>query len=152
MTEPARKATLSAGLMPVARGLGRPHVRAHGDVHADEAGGGREDGPDQEPDRGAPAELVVEADEQERDDRDDRDRLVLPPEIRRGAFLDGAGDLAHPLVPGRLPQEPDGEPDAPRNGDGRADKREENCVISEEAQCFLPITESTPSSLGARSF
>ncbi len=119
----------------VARGLRRPHVRAHGDVHADEAGGAREDGADQESDRGAPAELVVEAEEQERDDGDDRDRLVLPPEIRRGALLHGAGDLAHPLVPGRLPEQPDGQPDAPGDGDACTDEREEDCVVSEEAQC-----------------
>ena len=49
-------------------------VRAHGDVHADEAGRGRENRPDQEADRGAPAELVVEADREERHDGHERDR------------------------------------------------------------------------------
>ena len=67
------------------------------------------------------------------------DRLVLPPEIRRGALLHGAGDLAHPLVPGRLPQQPDGEPDAVGNGERAAEEREENCVISEEVQCARPL-------------
>ena len=71
MTEPARKATFERGLEARLRRLRRAHVRADGDVHADEAGGGREHGADQEADRRAPAELVVEAEQQERDDRDD---------------------------------------------------------------------------------
>ena len=43
------------------RGLGGAHVRAHGDVHPNEAGRRREHSADQEPDRSPPAELVVEA-------------------------------------------------------------------------------------------
>ena len=128
-------------LEPVARCLCRPHVGADGDVHADKAGGAGEHGPDEEPDGGAPAELVVEADQQERDDGDDRDRLVLPTEVRGRAFLHGAGDLLHPLVPRRLLEQPVREPDAPGDGDGCAEKREQDCVVSEKAQCFLPATE-----------
>ena len=49
VTEPARKATLSAGLRPLLGGLGGADVRAHGDVHADEAGGGRQHAPIRKP-------------------------------------------------------------------------------------------------------
>ena len=106
----------------VARRLRRAHVRPHGDVHADEAGGRREDGADQEADGRSPAELVVEAEDQERHDRDDRDRRVLAPEVRGGAFLHGARDLAHPLVAVGLLEQPVGEPDAVRDRDERADR------------------------------
>ncbi len=44
-----------------ARRFGCPHVRTDGDVHPDEAGGGREHRADQETDRGSPPERVVEA-------------------------------------------------------------------------------------------
>ena len=88
------------------RGLGGADVRADGDVHADEAGRGREHRSDEEADRRSPAELVVEAEQKERHDRDEGDRLVLPPEVRRGALLNGARDLAHFLVPGRLLEQP----------------------------------------------
>ena len=82
-----------------ARRLRRAHVRAHGDVHADEAGGRRERRTDQEADRRAPAELVVEAEQQERHDRDDAIGAVLAAQVRRGALLDGSRDLLHALVP-----------------------------------------------------
>src|SRR5205823_4915839 len=48
-------------LEPALGCLGGARVRAHGDVHPDEAGGGGESRADQEADRRAPAELVVEA-------------------------------------------------------------------------------------------
>ena len=107
-------------LEAVLGGLRGAHVRAHGDVHPDEAGRGREHGADQEAERRAPAELVVEAEQQERDDRDDRDRQVLPPEVGRRALLDGARDLLHPLVAGRLPEQPERQPDAVRDRDARS--------------------------------
>ena len=89
------------GLQSVPRGLGSAGVRPHGDVHADEARRRGERRADQEADRGSPAELVVEAEQEERDDRHRSDRQVLPLEVGRGAFLHGARDLAHPLVAGR---------------------------------------------------
>ena len=92
-------ATFRAYFEPVARSLWGPHIRAHGDVHPDEAGGRREHGADQEADRGPPPELVVEAEQQERDDRDDRDRHVLPLEIR-GRALSTRARSAHPLAAG----------------------------------------------------
>jgi hypothetical protein len=112
--------------------LGCAHVRAHGDVHADEAGGRGENRPDQEADRGAPAELVVEAEQEEGHDRDDRDRRVLAAQIGGSALLYGAADLLHPLGAGRLAQQPDGQPDPVRDGDPGADEGEENSVVAEE--------------------
>ena len=53
---------------------GGTHVGADGDVHADEAGRCRQTGADEEAEGAAPAELVVEAEQQERDDRDERRR------------------------------------------------------------------------------
>ena len=129
MTEPARNATLSAGPSPSRAGLGGADVRAHGDVHADEAGGGREDRADQEAERRPPAELVVEAEQQERDDRDDRDRHVLPAQVGAGAFLHGARDLAHPLVAGGLLEEPGGQPDPVRHRHPRTDQGDEHGVM-----------------------
>ena len=90
------------GRHALAGGLGRAHVRAHGDVHADEARGRREHRADEEADRGAPAELVVEPEQQERHDRHDRDRPVLLAEVRGGALLHRACDLLHALVARRL--------------------------------------------------
>ena len=89
---------------PVPRSLRGPHVRAHGDVHPDEAGRGRQDRADEKADRRRPAERVVEAEQQERHDRDDRDRLVLAAQVRGGALLHGARDLLHALVACRLSQ------------------------------------------------
>ena len=112
--------------------LGRAHVRAHGDVHADEAGRGREHRADQEADRGSPAELVVEAEQQERHDRDDRDRRVLLAEVRGRALLDGAGDLPHPLVARRLLEQPPGQVEAVQDRDAGADEREQDGMVNEE--------------------
>ena len=63
----------------MAGGLGSADVRAHGNVHPDEAGGGGQPGADQKPDGGSPAKLVVEAEQEERRDRDEADRHVLAP-------------------------------------------------------------------------
>ena len=46
----------------------------------------------------APAELVVEPEQQERDDRDERDGRVLLLQVGGCALLHGAGDLLHALV------------------------------------------------------
>ena len=143
---------MSAGLRPVLRGLCGADVRADGDVHPDEAGGRREDRADEEADRGPPAELVVEAEQQERDDRDDRDRLVLAAEVRRGAFLDGARDLAHPLVARRLAQEPVREGEAVRDGDARTDERKEDGVVAEEAQFVFSLSDGGAELVGAAEF
>ena len=95
--------------------------------------------PDEEADRGAPAELVVEAEQEERRDRDDGDRLVLAAQIGRGALLDRRCDLAHPLVARGQPEQPDREPDAVSDGEESAQEREQHGVISEEAHCRLYV-------------
>ncbi len=51
------------------RSLRRTDVRAHGDVHPDEAGGGGQHRADEEAERRSPAEVVPEADADEDDDR-----------------------------------------------------------------------------------
>ena len=86
---------------------------------------------DEEADRRPPAERVVEAEQEERHDRDDGDRRVLAAQVRGGALLHGARDLLHPLVAGRLPQEPDGEAEAVEDGCARAQQREQHGVIHE---------------------
>ena len=136
---------LECRLQALARGFGGADVRAHRDVHPDEAGQRREDGADQEPERGAPPELVVEPEQEERHDRDDRDRRVLLAQIRRGALLDRARDLLHLLVPGRLLEQPPGEVQPVQNRHGRTRKREPDGVIYEEVHgppvLPLPVTK-----------
>ena len=77
-------------LEAIPRGLGDPRVRADRDVHADEARGRAEDGADDEAEAGAPAELVVEPEEQEGHDRDGRDRHVLALQVGGRSLLHGA--------------------------------------------------------------
>src|SRR5262249_17366953 len=110
-------------------------------VHPDEARSGREDRPDEEAERGPPAELVVEAEQEERSDRDDRDGRVLLAEVCRGALLHGARDLLHPLAPGRLLQQPPGEVEPAQDRYERAHERQRNGVIYEEVHVppVLPV-------------
>ena len=87
---------------------------------------------DQEAERRAPPELVVEAEQEERHDRHDGDGRVLLAQVRRGALLDRARDLLHLLVAGRLLQQPPGEVEPVQNRHGRAREREPDGVIYEE--------------------
>ena len=118
-------------LEPRLRGLRGPHVRPDGDVHPDEAGGGREGGADQEADRGAPAELVVEAEEEEGDDRNGGDRHVLAPQVGGRALLDRTADLLHPLAALRLLEHPRGEPDPDRDAERGRGERECDRMVAE---------------------
>src|SRR4029453_16522690 len=86
-----------------------------------------------------PAQLVVKADQEERHDRDDRDRLVLAPKVRGCTLLNGLRDLLHALVSGRQVQQPERERDAVRDGGASTEEREQDCVISEEAQVSCPL-------------
>jgi hypothetical protein len=137
-----------------ARRLRGADVRPDGDVHPDEPGRRRQRRADQEADRRAPAELVVEAEQEERDDRDRGDREVLTPQVRLRALLHRALDLAHALVARRAPEQPDGEADPVRDGHARADQREQNRMVVEEAgdDHPFPLTKSAPSPLGAARF
>ena len=118
---------------PGARSLRGTGVRPHGDVHADEPGRCGQDRADEEADGRPPPERVVEAEQQERDDRDHRDRLVLAAQVRRGALLHGARDLLHALGAGRLLQQPERERDAVDDRCGGADQCEQHCVMHEPA-------------------
>jgi hypothetical protein len=122
---------LNAGCRP-SRAASAVRTFEHGDVHPDEPRRGREQRPDEESERRTPAELVVEAEQEERHDRDDGDRRVLLAEVRRRALLDGARDLLHALVPGGLAQQPPDEVDPVQHRHGRAREREPDGVIHEE--------------------
>ena len=142
-------------LEPSTRRFGSPQVRTDRDVHSDESGARGEDRADQEADGRAPAQLVVEAEEQERHDRNGGDGHVLPAQVGRGAFLDCLGDLLHALVALRAAEQPDGQPDAVGNGDARANERKQHRMVVEEApddQLLYPLTKSAPSVLGAAGF
>ena len=122
--------------------LGGPDVGANGDVHPDEAGGRGERGADQEADRRSPAQLVVEAEQEEGDDRDDRDRRVLLLQVRRSALLNRAGDLLHPLAARGAREEPVHEIEAVEDRDPRAQEREQHGMILEEVHLFpFPVTK-----------
>ena len=115
-----------------ASGLGRTQIRPHGHVHADEAGGRREDGADHEAEGGSPPERVVEPDQQDRSDRDVRDRRVLLAQVGGGALLHGARDLTHALIACRLLEEPVGQVEPEQHRDTGADKRERHSMVIEE--------------------
>ena len=114
-------------------GSGRPDVRLDADEHADDPGGHRAGGADQERDPGPPAEVeAVElgvgdllgdeggdhpGDDHRADEGEDPDRRVLPPDERDRALEDGPGDLLHLLgagvpakdVTGQVQREQDGD-------------------------------------------
>ncbi len=83
-------------LQALRRGLRRAHIGADADQHAGVTRSSRQDGPDQEADRGIDAEKEIGRDRD--DDTDDTDRRVLTLEIGRRAFLDRRGDFAHALI------------------------------------------------------
>ena len=85
--------------LDVAGGRGDAHVAAHREPHAHVAGDGGEQRADDEEDR--PADPLAggvgrEQEEQEEHEHgEDRERPELPAQVRRGALLDGLGDLLH---------------------------------------------------------
>ncbi len=85
-------------LEPALCGGGGAHVRAHRDVHPDEARYARQDGADDETDHRNDAE--EHAHEYGHADADDGDGGVLALEIGLRAFLDGGGDFLHSLIAG----------------------------------------------------
>ena len=137
VTVPPLKATSNAGAMPAAGRLGDARVGAHGDVHADVAGRGREHGADQEAEGLLPAERArdgVASSSRRRDhDGDDADGAVLPVQVGVRAFLDRSLDLAHALVARRLLQDPRGQIQAVRDCGEAADKGDEHVVLRQEA-------------------
>ena len=105
-----------------ARRFGGAHVGAHRDDHADEAGSAGENRADQEADGCLFAERRGEENHEREHDRDDADGSVLTLEEGHRAFLDGGGNLAHPLVAGRLGENPEGERYAVKHGKRAAGK------------------------------
>ncbi len=106
-----------------ARGLGRAHVRAHRDVHADVAGETGENRPDREAAGRRAADR--RPDDGEQDDADDADGHVLAVEVGLRAGLDRGRDFAHPVVAGRLLHDPADGHAAVDDGGDRADERED---------------------------
>ena len=101
---PPLKAMFSAGLTPFGCGLRGAHVGAYRHVHADVAREGREDCADGESDRRVPVQR--DSQDEEQDDAHDGDRAVLPVHVGACAFLDCLCDLLHPVVAGRLLENP----------------------------------------------
>ena len=96
------------------RSLCGADIRAHRDIHADEAGHARQNRADRESDRHKPAEQ--QADDHEDHDADDADGGVLALEIGLRALAHGRGDLLHLCRAGvRLHDGPRG-PDAVNDG------------------------------------
>ena len=73
--------------------LGRTHVRAYRDIHADEARDAGKNRADREPGGHQPAEEI--ADDQEDHGADNGDGRILAPQIRLRALTDRRGDLLH---------------------------------------------------------
>ena len=85
-------------LEPRLRSRGGAHVRAHRNIHADEAGHARQHRTDREADGGNRPQR--RRDDHGDDHAHDGNRGVLALEIGLCAFLDGCGDGLHLLVPG----------------------------------------------------
>jgi hypothetical protein len=137
-------------LQPVLSGLRRAHVRADGHVHADEPRRRGEERPDEETNGRPPAQLVVEAEQEERHHRDDRDRRVLALQVRSRTLLHRPRDLLHPLGACRAAEQPDSQADAVGERDTGAQQREEHGVVTEEIHVLLLSQSSAASRTGAR--
>jgi hypothetical protein len=144
---PGAERDVQRGREAPASRFGGARVRAHGHVHPDEAGGRGQRGSDQETERRAPAELVVDAEQDERHDCDDRDRRVLLLQVGRSALLDGTRDLPHFLVPGGLSKQPPGQIDPVPHSDAGTDKAEEHRVMHEPIHRFRSLTKSSAEGL-----
>ena len=98
-------------------------VGAHGDVHPDIPGHARKHGADHEPEPDLPPE--DEREQNDDHDADDGDRPVLPGlRVGRGADLDRARDLLHPVGAGGRREHAAAGDDAVENGEDAADENE----------------------------
>ena len=114
-----------------AGGLGDAGVGPHREVHPDEAGRAGEDGADHEAERGLPVLQEPEHDrERYRDRGDDR---VLAVQVGLGALLHGPRDFLHAVVARRLGKQALGDDESVDDGGARADKRDDDSVIGQEA-------------------
>ena len=108
-----------------------PCVGPHGHVHADVAGGRRQQSADQKADRDAD---VLDRDQHdEQDDADAGDRRVLAVQVRGCALLDGGRDRLHALVAGRQRQQRPRRQGAVDDGGGCAHERNQHAVLRQKA-------------------
>ena len=115
VTAPALKAMSRPRAKPLAGAVGDPQVRADRDVHADVAGGARQQRADEIADGNSPVEQQKENDGN--DDADYADRRVLPIEVSGGAFLHRTRNLTHSVGAGAAGEHPfcgDGAVSQPR--------------------------------------
>ena len=83
-------------------------------------------------------EDVLDDQQQDRQrDRDQRDDRVLAVEVSLSPFLNGARDLAHAVIAGRLGQQPLCDDRAVDHGSARAQQRDENAVVGKEVGQLL---------------
>ena len=126
----AAEGGVQRGRDAAAGGLGDAAVRAHRDVHADEAGGRGQQAADREADRDRDALQRDQDDEQ--DDADDADRRVLAAQVRGGAFLDGLRDLHHALVARRQRQQRACRQRAVEHCQAGAQQRDDDPMVHQE--------------------
>ena len=115
----ALEGDVERGRNAAARGLGDAGVGANREVHADEPGGAGEHAADDESDRGQDVAL----DDQEEDARAIATvAMIVYWRVQVGlrALLDGAGDLLHPVVARREPEQALGDQQSIDDSRGRA--------------------------------
>jgi len=107
-------------------GLGRAHVGANRDVHADIAGSTRKHGTDNESNRRGRAE--ENPDNYGEYDTDNTNRSVLAVQIGLRAFLNGCGNCLHAIVARRLGQNPLAyDPTVGDGGQGTNQRKHQSC-------------------------
>ena len=115
---PGAERQLKAARQRTDRGLGRAHIGAHRDIHADKARGAGQNGADGKADRDQPAQEKPEHEEDH--DADNGDRGVLPPQIGLRALAHRRRDLLHLGIAGIGPKHRSGGPDGVDNGEHAA--------------------------------
>jgi hypothetical protein len=121
---------------------GDPYVAAHGEPHADIAGGRRERRADQEEHRAAgPLIPVVRGQQHEQEEHGDgeyAERAQLPGQIRLGTFLDRLGDPFHAFgALARREHLPDQDPRDHQRGEGdrRDNGHDDPIVVGQNHGC-----------------
>ncbi len=105
-------------------GLRGTHVGAHRHVHADEAGGTRQDRAEHEADRGPDAQLRHHGNHDRQHDADDGDGPILTAQVRLRALLNRCGDFLHPRIARGLLQNPGSRQCTEHHGREAAEKGE----------------------------
>ena len=126
----AAEGDVERGAHAAASGLGHAGVGPHRHVHADVAGGAREDAADDEADGDV---AVLDEDQGDgQDDADPGDDRVLAVQVGPGALLDGAGDALHLGVARREREQCPCGQQAVGHGEARADERDDHPVVGQE--------------------